>query len=167
MERVQVWIGADDASERVAADSLSDPSAAAAHGLPGSPPHSRGRSGRMGAGPCTWQIAHDPTAALDAYRVRMETPTGRFGSIWAFRAKASAQPDQTETRLLAAAADQVGQALAHDRLAAELQAAEIARQSDELKIALVQSVSHDLRTPLATIRAAAGSLRPTERTDRS
>ena len=41
------------------------------------------------------------------------------------------------------------------------QAAEIARQSDELKSALVQSVSHDLRTPLATIRAAAGSLRPT------
>ena len=39
------------------------------------------------------------------------------------------------------------------------QAAEIARQSDELKSALLQSVSHDLRTPLATIRAAAGSLR--------
>jgi two-component system sensor histidine kinase KdpD len=62
--------------------------------------------------------------------------------------------------LLSAAADQVGQALAHDRLAAEAQAAEIARQSDELKSALLQSVSHDLRTPLATIRAAAGTLRP-------
>ena len=47
-----------------------------------------------------------------------------------------------------------------DRLAAEAQAAEIARQSDALKSALLQSVSHDLRTPLATIRAAAGSLRP-------
>ena len=59
-----------------------------------------------------------------------------------------------------AAADQIGQALAHDRLAAEAQAAEIARQSDALKSALLQSVSHDLRTPLATIRAAAGTLRP-------
>ena len=36
----------------------------------------------------------------------------------------------------------------------------MARQSDALKSALLQSVSHDLRTPLATIRAAAGSLRP-------
>src|SRR5207342_2817955 len=36
----------------------------------------------------------------------------------------------------------------------------IARQSDALKSALLQSVSHDLRTPLATIRAAAGTLRP-------
>src|SRR6185369_2152482 len=68
--------------------------------------------------------------------------------------------DRTETRLLAAAADQAGQALAQDRLAAEAQAAEIARQSDALKSALLQSVSHDLRTPLATIRAAAGTLRP-------
>ena len=38
--------------------------------------------------------------------------------------------------------------------------AEVARQSDALKSALLQSVSHDLRTPLATIRAAAGTLRP-------
>ena len=70
------------------------------------------------------------------------------------------EPDRTATRLLSAAADQVGQALAQDRLAAEAQAAEIARQSDALKSALLQSVSHDLRTPLATIRAAAGTLRP-------
>jgi two-component system sensor histidine kinase KdpD len=36
--------------------------------------------------------------------------------------------------------------------------AEVARRSDELKTALVASVSHDLRTPLASIRAAAGNL---------
>jgi two-component system sensor histidine kinase KdpD len=41
---------------------------------------------------------------------------------------------------------------------AESRAVEIARQSDALKSALLQSVSHDLRTPLATIRAAAGTL---------
>ena len=45
------------------------------------------------------------------------------------------------------------------------QAAEIARQSDALKSALLQSVSHDLRTPLATIRAAAGTLRPEQRAE--
>ena len=47
-----------------------------------------------------------------------------------------------------------------DVSASQAQAAEleIARRSDELKSALVDSVSHDLRTPLATIRATAGSL---------
>jgi two-component system sensor histidine kinase KdpD len=78
--------------------------------------------------------------------------------VWATRDRHLGPPDATETRLLAAAADQVGQALTQDRLAAESRAAEIARQSDALKSALLQSVSHDLRTPLATIRAAAGTL---------
>ena len=53
-----------------------------------------------------------------------------------------------------------GQAITHDRAAEQSRAADVARQSDALKSALLQSVSHDLRTPLATIRAAAGSLRP-------
>src|SRR6185503_9398291 len=78
--------------------------------------------------------------------------------LWALRRSDEAAPDRAETRLLAAAADQLGQAFAHDVLAAESQAAEIARQSDALKSALLQSVSHALRTPLATIRAAAGTL---------
>ena len=83
--------------------------------------------------------------------------TGRSGST---RSRDRGEPDPNATRLLAAAADQIGQALRQERLAAEARAAEIARQSDALKSALLQSVSHDLRTPLATIRAAAGTLRP-------
>ena len=38
-------------------------------------------------------------------------------------------------------------------------AAEVARQGDALKTSLLQSVSHDFRTPLAVIRAAAGQPR--------
>lgn len=157
-KRVQIWTGGDDASERVAADSSSEPRSA----LPGAYVVLRRNPGDR---PAEWVRVHSPAGRTrpdtspDGYRVRMETPTGRFGSLWAFRDRGSSQPDRTETRLLAAAADQIALALAHDRLAAESQAAEIARQSDELKSALVQSVSHDLRTPLATIRAAAGSLR--------
>jgi two-component system sensor histidine kinase KdpD len=45
-----------------------------------------------------------------------------------------------------------------DRLAADATAVEVTRQSDALKSALLDSVSHDLRTPLAAIRAAAGHL---------
>lgn len=37
--------------------------------------------------------------------------------------------------------------------------AAIARRSDELKIALLRAVSHDLRTPLGTIKASVSSLR--------
>ena len=40
----------------------------------------------------------------------------------------------------------------------EATTAEISRRSDALKSALLDSVSHDLRTPLASIRAAAGTL---------
>jgi two-component system sensor histidine kinase KdpD len=97
---------------------------------------------------------------MDALRVRVVAGDSAYGSIWAIRARDRGEPDRTTTRLLSAAADQLGQVLAHDRLAAEAQAAEIARQSDALKSALLQSVSHDLRTPLATIRAAAGTLQP-------
>jgi two-component system sensor histidine kinase KdpD len=96
----------------------------------------------------------------DTYRVRIVAGDAAVGSIWALRRRERGEPDRAESRLLAVTADQLGGALAHDRLAAESQAAEIARQSDALKSALLQSVSHDLRTPLATIRAAAGSLRP-------
>jgi len=49
-------------------------------------------------------------------------------------------------------------ALEQSRLAAEEQAAALARESDRLKSVLLSSVSHDLRTPLAGIKAAASSL---------
>ena len=71
---------------------------------------------------------------------------------------AAVPPDRSATRLLSSAADQIGQVLEQDRLAAESRAAELARQSDALKSALLESVSHDLRTPLASIRIAAGTL---------
>jgi two-component system sensor histidine kinase KdpD len=158
----QVWIalGADDASERVAADTEKDASRAKTTGLV------RVLQRMPGDTPAKWLRLHQPTprprpaSGVDGYRVRIDSGDRVFGSVWALRVHANGEPDRTETRLLAAAADQLGQALAHDRLAAESQAAEIARQSDELKSALLQSVSHDLRTPLATIRAAGGTLRP-------
>lgn len=158
MSRVQIWIGADDASERMAADSSTAPRSPL-------PPTYLILRRTPDDQPAEWVRVHAPKTKprsesdFDAYRIRMESPGLRFGSIVALRARVEGPPDRTDTRLLAAAADQIGQALAHDRLAAEAQAAEIARQSDELKSALLQSVSHDLRTPLATIRAAAGSLR--------
>ena len=57
-----------------------------------------------------------------------------------------------------AAADQIAGAVERASLATEATEAEIARQSDALKSALLDSVSHDLRTPLVAIRVAAGHL---------
>jgi two-component system sensor histidine kinase KdpD len=94
----------------------------------------------------------------DVYRVRIEAGGRTLGSLWALRQRSAGLPDPTETRLLAAVADQVGQVLEQDRLASSAREAEIARASDALKSALLDSVSHDMRTPLASIRAAAGSL---------
>jgi two-component system sensor histidine kinase KdpD len=63
-----------------------------------------------------------------------------------------------ETRVLATIADQLATALERERFRQEAQQAEILRRTDELRQALLSSVSHDLRTPLASIKASAGSL---------
>ena len=156
----RVWIGlGGESRERVAGDTSDAP-------RPALPAMQHVLRRAPGDEPATWVRVHVPGApktahvGLDAYRVKIEAGGTVFGSIWAANERGSGPPDRTTTRLLAAAADQAGQALAHDALAAESRAAEIAMQSDALKSALLQSVSHDLRTPLATIRAAAGSLRP-------
>lgn len=63
-----------------------------------------------------------------------------------------------EERTLATFAAQATLAIARARLTEAAAQAEIARRSDELKSALLSSVSHDLRTPLAAIKTAATSL---------
>jgi two-component system sensor histidine kinase KdpD len=72
--------------------------------------------------------------------------------------KAGVAPDPERERLLATFANGAALALEQERLVEEERAADIARESDRLKSALLSSVSHDLRTPLAGIKAAASSL---------
>lgn len=115
--------------------------------------------------PARWVRTHVATAMLarkadraTVHRVRVEASGDVLGSVWALRAREERQPDSAETRILSAAADQLGQAIVRDRVDMERTSAEIARRSEALKTALLDSVSHDLRTPLATIRAAAGSM---------
>jgi two-component system sensor histidine kinase KdpD len=71
----------------------------------------------------------------------------------------SAREERTaQAALFAAFCDQI--ALALERVALRKQAiqAEVLRESDRLKTALLGSVTHDLRTPLASIKAATTSL---------
>jgi two-component system sensor histidine kinase KdpD len=64
-----------------------------------------------------------------------------------------------ETRLLDTAADQIALAVEREQLRHDALEAEVLRRTDELKSALLDAVSHDLRTPLASIIGSAGSLR--------
>jgi two-component system sensor histidine kinase KdpD len=165
MSRVRLILGSDTATERVTSDT--DPGAP----FPRSATYSVLRR-TPGDQPSRWTRVHDPAARsrpagtagteatpeTEAYRVNIDAGEHALGALWALRLRSSHSPSSEETRMLAAAADQIGQAVEQDRLRKEANSAELARQSDALKTALLDSVSHDLRTPLASIRAAAGSL---------
>ena len=155
MDRVWLGLGSEPAEERIVADT------AAGEPLPA--PGWQVVLQRPSVGPARWVRTHltaapRRSAKVTVYRVRVEVAGEPLGSVWALRAKAEREPDRAETQILAAAADQLGQVVVRDRLAEEATNAEILRQSDSLKSALLDSVSHDLRSPLATIRAAAGSM---------
>jgi two-component system sensor histidine kinase KdpD len=156
MDRVWFGLGPTPTEERIVADT------AAAETLP--MPGWHVVLQRPSDGPARWVRTHvgRPGARRSAkavvHRVRVEVAGELLGSLWALRARAEHEPDRAETRILAAAADQLGQAVVRDRLSEEATNAAILRESESLKSALLDSVSHDLRTPLATIRAAAGSM---------
>ncbi|HEX2626369.1 MAG TPA: ATP-binding protein [Candidatus Limnocylindrales bacterium] len=167
MNALWIAMGADDGSERVVAEAGS-PSRPSLYWqlrrMPGDEPARWVRIHPGGAVRGRAATAPAP-AGIEAFRVRIEAGGRSLGSIWATRERGDGQPDRSTTRLMSAAADQLGQAISLDELAATASAADLARQSDTLKSALLQSVSHDLRTPLATIRAAAGTLQPESELD--
>lgn len=121
---------------------------------------------RPGDEPAEWVRVHAPlrtkkaaqTSAETVYRVEIAASGQILGAIWAVRSRQLGDPDEGERRVLSAAADQIGGSIERDRLQLEATTAEVSRRSDVLKSALLDSVSHDLRTPLASIRAAAGTL---------
>jgi two-component system sensor histidine kinase KdpD len=157
MERVWIGMGPTRALEQILGDSQ-----------PGDSPSTIGPHWvlrRSADSPPTWirlsppgpgPMARDDRLAL--FRAELSEGEAVVGSLWGTRDPAQGEPSEEETRLLANAADQIGQALIRDRLSSQTTELEVARRSEELKAALLDSVSHDLRTPLATIRATAGTL---------
>ncbi len=157
MERVWVAVGSNATRERVLADTSPDVP------LPAISTHAVLRR-EADEDRASWIRIRPPEAAsrTDAltatHRVEIGGPEGVLGSVWARRPSGAAPLSIEETRLLAASADLVGQALTREHLVDAAAELEISRRSDDLKSALLDSVTHDLRTPLASIRAAAGSL---------
>jgi two-component system sensor histidine kinase KdpD len=100
----------------------------------------RGRDGRVRAVPVSLT-----GKALGSIIVVSRPEAGQFG--------------RADDRLLSAVANQLALALERLRLQREATEAEVLRRTDELRTALLNAVSHDLRTPLSSIIASAGSLR--------
>ena len=67
-------------------------------------------------------------------------------------------PTDDERQLLLAFANQLAISVQRDRLAEQQTRSRAIEESDRLKTALVSSVSHELKTPLAAIKASATSL---------
>ncbi|NII55723.1 sensor histidine kinase KdpD [Luteibacter sp. SG786] len=67
-------------------------------------------------------------------------------------------PDADRRGMALAMVQDIGQALERARLAAELEGARVEGETERLRNALLSSVSHDLRSPLASMIGAAGTL---------
>jgi two-component system sensor histidine kinase KdpD len=87
----------------------------------------------------------------------LRTARRLWGAIRIWRGTASFSG--AEGRLLGTFASQGALAVERANLAASETRARVLEESDRLKSALLSSVSHELRSPLATIKASASSLR--------
>lgn len=104
---------------------------------------------------------HGAAVSRHADRVHM-VPLGtqerRLGALVVVR-KHRAALGSDAARVLAGLAAQITVALERRRLQQLATEREVLQRADSLKTALLNAVSHDLRTPLASIIASAGSLR--------
>lgn len=108
----------------------------------------------------TANAAFVPSPALSHSRVRflpLQVGT-RSAGVLELVQRVGMTLDGEQERLLSTLTNGVALALEHDRLADEEQQALLAKESDRLKSVLLSSVSHDLRTPLAGIKASVSSL---------
>jgi len=114
----------------------------------------------------TWAYEHDqpagrgtdtlPAAALRCHPLK--TPNGLVG-VLGVHSKDSTNFLSPEQRLtLAAFANQSALALERANLSEQARQAEILRATESLQTALLNSISHDLRTPLVSITGALSSL---------
>ncbi|MGH2372775.1 MAG: DUF4118 domain-containing protein [bacterium] len=119
----------------------------------------------------TWRSAEAvPAAALRAFSVAesVDGTTGLFlplavgekvvGALHVAPPRGEARIPEPTRRVVRTFAAQIAGVIERLRLQHEASEAEVLRKTDELKSALLSAVSHDLRTPLASIRIAATGL---------
>ncbi len=88
----------------------------------------------------------------------MQTGRGALGVIGIDREQSGQLLTPDQQRLLTALADQTALAIERVNLVEDIERARITAETDRLRAALLTSLSHDLRTPLASILGSATSL---------
>ncbi|GIF67540.1 sensor histidine kinase [Asanoa ishikariensis] len=110
--------------------------------------------------PSSWSVAASvggsPCCAPGEAQTEVEVDDGL---VLALRGRTVAAADR---RLIEAFAAQAAVALRHERLSAQAAQARPLAEADRMRTALLAAVSHDLRTPLASAKAAVDSLRGQE-----
>jgi two-component system sensor histidine kinase KdpD len=101
------------------------------------------------------RVAVSGTAPPGAATIRVEARPGLELVI-------GAQSRQVTARLLDGFAAQTAAALDRDRLRTQAAQAEALAEGNRMRTALLAAVSHDLRTPLASIKASVSTLRQTD-----
>jgi two-component system sensor histidine kinase KdpD len=89
----------------------------------------------------------------------MRTSRGAIGIVGIDSDKPGPLLTPDQRRLLDALMDQAALAIERVRLVEDLDRAKRAAEADRLRSALLTSISHDLKTPLAAVLGAAGTLR--------
>jgi two-component system sensor histidine kinase KdpD len=126
------------------------------------PPEDELDQADLAAAQWTWSRNHaagrgsDTLPGAKRLFLPMQTERGPIGVVGFERARLLA-PD--ERRLLDALLDQAAVAIERIRLVNDVEEAELQAETERLRNALLTSVSHDLRTPLATIIGALTSLK--------
>jgi two-component system sensor histidine kinase KdpD len=115
----------------------------------------------VGAAGRRWIRIVPPTGGVaDDHRVHvvpLRSGDRRVGALGIVRGDTTVE--SANDQLLTAIAAQIANAIERARLRERATQAEVLQRTDSLKTALLNAVSHDLRTPLASIIASAGSLR--------
>jgi two-component system, OmpR family, sensor histidine kinase KdpD len=106
------------------------------------------------------EIVLEPAVPGDADRLGYELRSGgrRLGTLFVDGRVSAAVRARLRERVVPALEALLAAALERDRLQSEVVETRVLRRSDELKTALLQTVSHDLRTPLTAIMAAGSAL---------
>lgn len=138
---------------------------------------SAGGAGGRERGVAQWAIDHGRSAGLGTQKlpgsagryIPLSGASGKVGLL-ALRPRAAQSGqagflDPVNALLLDAFASQIASALERVTLSEGQQAAQIEVERERLRSALLSSVSHDLRTPLASITGAASTLEQPETTD--
>lgn len=118
------------------------------------------------SGVAQWVYDHNEGAGLgtdtlpgaSALYLPLVASSGAIGVVAVRPKDPSLLLDPEQLHLLESLVNQVALAIERTRLSDEAQQAHVAAEAERMRSAILSSVSHDLRTPLATISGAASSL---------